>query len=390
VALSTWWFIDKGPEGVTVRVATASPSAIHQEVYTTGTVTPIAKQEIRVFTPSKITKVAVKVGEQVSTGQTLVQMDTTLADAQVAQAQAGVSTAQSNLSAAQANLDALKNAPKIGLASTDQYPVIQGIPNGNTIDIPMSGQPGTLGIQGADGEGSPSVTALKQAEAAVSQAQAMLKQAQEGLKVAKAQRDQNIYTASLKGTVLELNALEGSLASMQVPLVVVADLSKLRVEAQLNEVDAGKVQVGQKVDVSSKVIEKAALSGTVAEIAPQAVSKLSVQGNTPPSVGMSVDLESVPVGLKPGFTVSLKVLTASKEGVLAIPQEALFQESGRNYVFRVVNQKLEKTEVSLGILNETLQEITSGLQAGDHVVLNPTSEHMQGMTVQADSGSGAP
>lgn len=330
VALGAWWTMGKSPEGAKVRVATASPSAIHQEVYTTGTVTPIAKQEIRVLSPSKVMKVSVKVGETVNSGQILVQMDTTLADAQVAQAQASVNTAQSSLSAAM-------NA---------------------------------------------------QAEASVSQAQAMLKQAQEGLKLAKAQRDQNNYTSSLKGTVLELNAQEGNIVSPQVPFVVIADLSSLRVEAQLNEVDAGKVQVGQKVKVSSKVLGEAAISGTVAEIAPQAVSKGSVQGNAPPSVAVGVKLDNVPQELKPGFTVSLKILTASKEGVLAIPQEALFQESGKNYVFRVVNQKLEKTEISLGIVNETMQEITSGLQAGDQVVLNPTSQLTHGMSVQVDVESG--
>jgi len=390
VALGAWWTLSKGSEGAKVRVAIASPSAIHQEVYTTGTVTPLAKQEIRVISPSKVTKVLVKVGDTVNVGQTLVQMDTTLADAQVAQAQASVNTAQSNVSAALANLEAIKNTQKIGIASTGSTSMLQGIPQGNTIDIPMNGQAGPLGnVTEGSGSGQ-AAAAMKQAEASVSQAQAMLKQAQEGLKIAKVQRDQNNYTSSLKGTVLEVNAQEGNMASVQVPLVVIADLSSLRIEAQLNEVDAGKVQVGQKVNISSKAVGEVAISGTVAEIAPQAVSKVSVQGNSPPSVAIGVNLDTVPKTLKPGFTVSLKILTASKEGVLAIPQEALFQESGKNYVFRVVNLKLEKTEISIGIVNETLQEIISGLQAGDLVVLNPTSQLTSGMSVQVDMGSGAP
>lgn len=373
VALSAWWYWGKDSKEVKVRGAIASPSVIHQEIYTTGTVNPITKQEVRILAPSKVTKVLVKVGEQVKVGQALVQMDTTLADAQVAQAQASVSTAQSSLTAAQANLDALKNAPKFGVASTSSLSEFQAT-QGSTVNIPMQ-------------ESAQSAANMKQAEAGVAQARAVLKQAQEGLKVAKAQRDQNNYTSSLEGTVLELNAEEGNFATPQFPLAVIADLSKFRVEAQLNEIDAGKVKLGQKVKVSSKVLGEAEVSGTVAEIAPQAVSKVSVQGNTPPSVKVIIDLETVPQELKPGYTVSLKILTASKEGVLAIPQEALFQESGKNYVFRIVNQRLEKTEISLGIVNETLQEITSGLQAGDQVVLNPTSQLTQGMLVQVDEGS---
>lgn len=386
VALGTWWIIGKSPEGVAVRAATVAPATIHQEVYATGTVVPIAKQEAQVLTPSKVSKVLVKVGDKVSVGQTLVELDTTLADAQVAQAQAGVNTAQANLNAAQANLELAKNPPTLGMASTSTIPVIQGIPRGDTIDIPLS-ESGNLQYNAASGINPVSSANLKQAEAAVSQAEAMLKQAQEGLKAAKAQRDQNIYKANIQGTVLEINATQGNPVSMQAPLIVVADLSKLRVEAQLNEIDAGKILIGQAVEASSKVIGETPTSGSVAEIAPQAVSKLSVQGNTPPSVRMLVDLKDIPDGLKPGYTVSLKVLTASKEGVLAVPQEALFQEGGKNYVFRVINNKLEKTQVSLGILNETLQEITSGLQTGEQVVSNPTSQMRHGMQVQVESGS---
>jgi HlyD family secretion protein len=277
LALGAWWTWGKGPEGVKVRVAIASPSAIHQEVYTTGTVIPIAKQEVRVLSPSKVTKVLVKVGKTVNAGQSLVQLDTTLADAQVAQSQASVNTAQSNLSAAQANLEAMKNAAQ-----------------GNTTNIPMNGQVGASGYVAESTGSGQGVAALKQAESSVSQAQAVLKQAQEGLKLAKVQRDQNNYTSSLKGIVLELNAQEGNIASLKLPLVVVADLSNLRVEAQLNEVDAGKVQVGQKVNVSSKVVGETGITGTVAEIAPQAVSKVSVQGNAPPSVAIEVNLDAVP------------------------------------------------------------------------------------------------
>lgn len=390
VAVGSWWFMGRNPEGVKVRTATAAPSDIHQEVYTTGTVVPVAKQDIRILTPGKVARVAVKAGDSVSPGQTLIQMDTTLADAQVAQAQASVQTAKSNLAAAQANLEAIKNAPQVGVAAASPPEIIQGIPNGNMIDIPMDGGAGATGGSAVGGSSGQATAALKQAEAAVSQAEAMLKQAQEGLKVAQAQRAQNIYTSSLKGTVMEVNAQEGSLASPQAPLVVVADLSKLRVEGELNEVDAGKVQLGQKVDVSSKVIGEIPVIGKVAEIAPQAVSKLSVQGNAPPTVRIFVDLESVPEGLKPGFSVNLKIQTASKAGVLAIPQEALFQEGGKNYVFKVVNQTLKKTEVSLGIVNETLQEITSGLQPEDQVVLNPTSQLIEGMPVQVEAGSAVP
>lgn len=53
----------------------------------------------------------------------------------------------------------------------------------------------------------------------------------------------------------------------------------------------------------------------------------------------------------------------------------------------MINKKLAKTEVNIGIANETLQEITSGLKAGDIVVLNPTAQLANGLPVQLDTGS---
>lgn len=376
VGLSAWWFGGRTSAGVKVKVTAVENASIQQEVYASGGVTPVQQQQVTVMAPSKVAKVFVHTGDLVKTGQTLVQMDTTLADAQVAQAKAGVNTAQTNFTAAQGNLNTLKSTPSL----------VKGGSSIPTVEIPMNSTVGTSETAGQLGSGS----ALQQAEAAASQAKAMLQQAQEGLKVAQAQRAQNLYSASISGTVLELNAEAGSMASLQSPLVVLGDLSKLQVTAQLNEVDAGKVQLGQKVKVTSKAVGNTPLTGVVSEIAPQAVSKPSVQGNNPPSVGVKVDLENVPAELKPGFTVDLNIATAAKNNVLALPQEALFQEGGKNYVFRVVNGKLAKTDVGVGIANDTLQEITSGLKAGDVVVLNPTAQLANGLPITLDTGSTVP
>lgn len=379
VGLSAWWFGGRMSTGVKVKVATAENAAIQQEVYASGAVAPANEQQVTVMAPSKVAKVNVHTGDSVKTGQTLVQMDMTLADAQVAQAQAGVNTAQTNLAAAQGTLNTLKNAQDSpSVASSGTPSMLQDAAGTPTVEIPMTAGSSQTG------------DSLQQAEAAVSQAKAMLQQAQQGLKVAQAQRSQNVYTASITGTVLEVNAQDGSLAPMQSPLVVVGDLSKLQVTAQLNEVDAGKVQLGQKVKVTSKVVGDTPIDGVISEVAPQAVSKISVQGNTPPSVEIKVDLEKVPAELKPGYTVDLNIMTAAKNNVLAIPQEALFQDGGKNFVFRVVNQKLVKTEVSLGIANDVLQEITSGLKTGDVVVLNPTAQLANGLPITLDTGSGTP
>ncbi|SDI02355.1 efflux RND transporter periplasmic adaptor subunit [Desulfosporosinus hippei] len=387
LALGGWWFWGKSQGPLKVRVGVVTPISMQEDVFATGSVVPVSSQEVRVLAPGRVAKVAVKVGETVQAGQTLVALDTTLADAQVAQAQVNVEAAQTVVNSAQANLEELKKAQTSGSSAA-----LSGSDSENG-----SGQAGGLssllpqfgGQQSSSSQQnivSPAI--IRQAEGALAQSKAALKQAEEMLKVARVQQGQLIFKASMVGTVIEVNAQEGNISSVQLPLVVVADLKQLNVEAQLNEVDAGKVQVGGKVKISSKMLKDSSVQGTIGEIAPTAVSALSVQGNSSPTVGVKIRLENAPVELKPGFTVSIEIVVATKEGVLAVPQEALFQEGNKNYVYRIQAGRLEKAEVKIGIGNDTHQEVTSGLKDGDQVVLNPSNDLAEGIQVSPEVGSG--
>jgi len=393
LALGVWWFWGRPQGPLKVKAGVVAPISMQEDVYATGSVVPVSRQEVRVLTPGRVAKVAVKVGDAVQVGQTLVALDTTLVDAQVAQARVSVEAAQAAVNTAQANLDELKKAQSAAstaaLPSDDYASGLSGLGAESDAVSVSSLLPDFM----SDGKNLPrenpiSPAVINQAEGALAQSKAALKQAQEMLKVAQVQQGQLIHKASIAGTVVEVNAQEGNLASGQLPLVVVADLTQMNIEAQLNEVDAGKVRVGGKAAISSRMLGETTVQGTIAEISPTAVAKPSVQGNASPTVGVKIRLDKVPPELKPGFTVSIEIVIATKEGILAVPQEALFQEGNQNYVYRIQTGRLEKTEVTIGIGNDTHQEITSGLKAGDQVVLNPSTDFSEGMLVTPEVGSG--
>ncbi len=352
LAYGAWWIWGRDQGPMEVKAVAVAPISMQEEVYATGSLVPVSRQEVKVLNPGLVTKVAVKSGESVKVGQILVTLDSTLADAQVAQARASVEAARTGVDSAQTNLDELN---KVQNSASQFNPVSSGT--------------------------------IRQAEGALAQSKAALKQAQEALKIAQVQQGQMIYKATIAGTVLEVNAQAGNLSPVQQPLVLVADLSQMNVESKLNEVDAGKVRLGGKVTISSKLLGNTPAQGTITEISPQAVATPSVQGNSSPTVGIKIHLEKVPAGLKPGFTVNLQMIVATKEGVLAVPQEALFQEGKKNFVYLIQEGKLLKTEVTIGIGNDTHQEISSGLKAGDLIVRNPSNELSQGLAVTPDTGS---
>lgn len=329
LAFGAWWIWGRDQGAVKVKAIGVAPLSMQEEVYATGNLVPVSRQEVRVVTPGLVAKVAVKAGDAVKAGQILITLDTVLVDAQVAQAKANVEAAQTN------------------------------------VDL------------------------SRQTEGTLAQSKAALKQTQETLKIAQVQQRQMIYKAAFAGTVLEVKGQEGNLSPVQEPLVIVADLTQMNVESKLNEVDAGKVKLGGKVTISSKLLGNKPVQGTVTEISPQAVATPSLQGNSSsPTVVVKIHLDQVPAGLKPGFTVNIHMIVATKEGVLAVPQEGLFQEGKKNYVYLIQGGKLLKTEVTIGIGNDTHQEITSGLKAGDQIVLNPSNELSQGLAVTVDTGSG--
>ncbi|AFM43091.1 RND family efflux transporter, MFP subunit [Desulfosporosinus acidiphilus SJ4] len=403
-----WWFWRNSQSPLKVSSGMVSRISMQEDIYATGSVVPNSRQDVYALNSGIVSKVAVQAGDSVKAGQALVAFNSTLADAQVAQAQANVEAAQASVNAAQRGLEDIKQAQSAAKASAVTAGGVQA--GSGTVNISGTGGGNLIPNNGAGSNGAvtnpathslaaantalssslESTQAVHQAEGTLAQSQAGLKQAQEALNVAQVQRDQFTSKAAADGTVLEVNVQAGEPAPVQQPLVVVADLAHLNVLVQLNEMDATKVKVGGKVKVTSKTLGSASLTGVIEKIAPEAVAQpTAAQGSASPTVAVTIRLDKVPAELKPGYSVTIQAIVATKKGVLAVPLEALFQEGSKNYVYRIQDGHLHKTEVKVGIGNDTDQEITSGLKPGDLIVLNPTNELSEGLAVTPDQGSGS-
>ena len=74
---------------------------------------------------------------------------------------------------------------------------------------------------------------------------------------------------------------------------------------------------------------------------------------------------------------------SSIKGAMTIPVEALFNENGQNFVYRVVDNKLSKTDITIGATTDTEVEVLSGLSSGDVVALSGPTQYSDGLTVRA-------
>ncbi len=132
----------------------------------------------------------------------------------------------------------------------------------------------------------------------------------------------------------------------------------------LNEVDASKVKVGQKVQITFDAFDGLAADGQVAEI--DAVGTVS-QGVV--NYNAQISFISNDTRIKPGMSVTANVITDSATGVLTIPSSAVKTQGGSSYVqVMAQNGTVARKKVTTGISNDVIVEITDGLSAGDKVV----------------------
>lgn len=133
----------------------------------------------------------------------------------------------------------------------------------------------------------------------------------------------------------------------------------------LNEVDAAQVKVGQKATLTFDALGDLSISGQV--------TRLDLVGTVNQGVvtyEAEVSFDTPDERVKPGMTTSAAIITAVKQDVLAVPNSAVKSRGTGHYVEVSVASAASPREqaVEIGLGNDTLTEITSGLKEGNRVV----------------------
>ncbi|MCS7209322.1 MAG: efflux RND transporter periplasmic adaptor subunit [Fimbriimonadales bacterium] len=160
------------------------------------------------------------------------------------------------------------------------------------------------------------------------------------------------------------------------PIMQVADLSRMRVKLNLNELDVAKVRVGMPVEVTVDALPERKFTGTVRKIAPAAHSSGQTTALGVVKFAVEVYLSQTDPALRPGMTARCRILTARKANALRLPLEAIGKEDGREYVLRIVpgrtepngKPKTEKVFITVGLRSASHAEIVAGLREGDRVM----------------------
>ncbi len=195
-----------------------------------------------------------------------------------------------------------------------------------------------------------------------------VKQCQFALADAQKSLAQHYIYASFDGLVTEVNIEYGDSISASTVLINLVTKQKIA-EITLNEIDAAKVELGQKATISFDAIEDLTIVGKVAEI--DTVGTVT-QGVVTYNIKITLDTQDERI--KPGMSVSVVIITEMKQDVLLIPNSAIKTQNNIQYVeVMQEDNTIYSQQIEVGISNDTNTEVVSGLAEGDKVVIQTIS-----------------
>ena len=271
---------------VVIDTARVERRSIVLSAQANGTVEPVDIIEVKSKASGLVLKMPVDIGSNVHTGDLLVQIDTR--------------DVQNRYTQAAADLRSATVAREVALAQRNRSAELYK----QNIITSQEMEAATLAFANAD---------------------AQVVKARTNLDIARVQLEDATVRAPSNGTIIERPVSEGMVitsattsASGGTTILKMADLTKVRMRAFVNETDIGNVQAGQTATVTVDAFPTRRFFGVVEKVEPQAVVQSSVT-----MFPVLVSLNNSDNALKPGMNGQVVMDIVRKDNVLAVPSDAI-------------------------------------------------------------------
>jgi HlyD family secretion protein len=345
-----------GGQSVAVVVEALQPRSIQTSVLASGRLVHEEEVDLSTEQPGRVTAIFVNEGEKVTKGQLLLTVDQERYRTTVEQRQASVRMQEiaivrmkTQLENQQRQWERTAQLRERGLIDEDTYDTATN----------------NLAIAEID---------LQSGQEQLAQTQSQLEQAMDDL-------SKTQVFAPIDGTVISLDIEVGETAiasSTNVPgssLMTIADTSSILTEVNVDEADIADIELGQLALIYAIAFPDAPVEGVIESIA---VSAKVAEGEQGRSFAIKIRItDTKGISLRPGMSCRAEIFTDEKEGVLAAPIQAIIidedldENTTSYYTFRRDNDQVTRVAISVGISDDSYQEITSGLNEGDEIVIGP-------------------
>jgi HlyD family secretion protein len=386
-----WYFLqpksgkdDKKPETIRVKVERGD---IVLNVTATGEIKPLKEIELKSKASGLMVRFKKEPSEPVQQGELIAELDKKVEQRNLSQAEASLLTAEANLELTKHKYAAdLKTSESEAAATREDEK--QKIAELHRMEK-LSGQLIT------ESEIATVRLAARIAEEKAKQADAALtlirnrKDADEKLALAEVQKARVTVEdarerladcelrAPVTGMLLKKLVEEGQIVASGISattggtsIAVVADVSKLMVEANIDETDISKVKVGQMVEISLASGSKDRFKGRVDLILPRG------------EIDSNVIVFKVRIGIEgdifgrvyAGMTAAVDIRVGEQKGALLVPSEAIRIENGGTFVHVPAGDAFTSVPVKVGLDNGVKAEILEGLAENAEVLIPKPAE----------------
>jgi HlyD family secretion protein len=423
-----WFRQDNGPEITTETLRVRDLEAI---VSASGKVQPKRQVNISANTMGRVTRLAVEEGQRVKAGQFLLEIDPRSLEGQLQRGEASVAAAQSSLQQSRTAVEQAR--ANVDLAKQTLNRQQELWKDGLTTKEALERAQNELTIREAE---------LRARQQEVQTREEQIKQEQASLATTKYNLNQVIISSPMDGLVTRRNIEEGETAMIGTMnnagtvLLTIADMSVLEAEVEVDETDIPNVQLGQLAKVTIDAVPDREFKGRVTEIgnSPTQTTTQPTGQRQATTFKVVVTIEDEVPDVRPGFTCTAEITTATRAAVVAVPiqaltvREMLFDPSGTMVheppppppsrfsrqppvrpapaepppgherketegVFLLQGGRAVYMPVKTGVAGEQYFEVLSGLKAGDQVITGPFAsvrELVDGQAVRVQANPARP
>lgn len=190
----------------------------------------------------------------------------------------------------------------------------------------------------------------------------------ERLMSSKAALEKSLVRSQVDGKVLTRNVEPGDLVQPGRVLLEIARSGQTEILVPLDERNLGVLRIGQEAICTTDAYPGRTFTARVSFIAPT----VDAQRGT---VDIRLTVDPVPDFLRQDMTVTVNILTGQRDQALSVPNDTLFNPQGETAeLFTVLDQKIQRAQVGLGLRGLVMTEIVTGIKAGDWVLALPTDK----------------
>ncbi len=356
---------------------------VQRVVSASGKVRALNTIKVGTEVSGQITKVFVDFNSPVTKGQVLAEIDPTRVRARVEQIEAQVALARAGLQQTRANV-----------ARARAELQIQERDFARQKSLAERGFVSKANLDAAQTRLNSARNALEVATAQTQSGDAQIAQANAELSSARLDLNRTVIVAPASGVIINKLVEPGTTvaASFQTPNLfeIAADITKMQVEASVDEADIGQIVEGQDVNFTVDSYPDDIFRAKVRQ-----VRKAPVETQNVVSYLVIIDVDNLDGKLLPGMTANVEIVTGAKRNVLRVPTNALrFRpkpadrespapqpaesspgDPPRNMVYIVSTDPYRPTRrpVKIGLEGDEFTEIVSGIKAGDKVLVRTRS-----------------